>query len=379
MKIALCGETYPPDINGAAIFSQRLAVGLAAKGHEMHVIAPSPSGESYREVRHGVIIHRIPSYRYPWHPTFRIADISRARAAVSEVLDEAVPDIIHIQAHFLVGRLSAIEAGRRNIPLVATNHFMPENLRWQLPVRVPNWMYGTIKSIAWRDLANVLRKADAVTVPTSHAVEVLREKTGETRGLAISCGVDLQRFRPKGADGHSAASTLLFVGRLDKEKHVDELIRVLPYLSAMQLRIVGSGSEGSRLKKLARSIDVDSRVHFIGTVEDADLGAEYTRADVFCMPGRVELQSIATLEAMSSGLPVVAVDSHALPLLVQQGVNGALYQPGDIGGLARAIKIVIASDSARLEMGKRSRSIARRHDLTNTICAFEALYANVLT
>lgn len=235
-----------------------------------------------------------------------------------------------------------------------------------------------VESIAWRDLANVLRRADAVTVPTSHAIDVLREKTGETRALAISCGVDSRRFRPTGADRHSAASTLLFVGRLDKEKHVDELIRVLPHLTAsLQLRIVGSGSEESRLKKLARSMDVDSRVNFRGRVEDADLSTEYARADVFCMPGRVELQSIATLEAMSSGLPVVAVDSHALPLLVQRGVNGDLYQPGDIGDLARAINFVIGSDSTRLEMGKRSRSIACRHDLANTICAFETLYEHV--
>lgn len=376
MRIVLAGDTYPPDLNGASVFTGNLAVGLAARGHEVHQIAPSPTGHPCVEETAGVTVHRLTSWPYPWHPTFRIADPRRARSAVPNIIRTAKPDVVHVQSHFILARFASAAARRQSIPCVATNHFMPENLITQLPFRLPRSLARLVTDLAWRDLARVHRHADVVTSPTWTAVELLRQRAGIADALAISCGVDTGAFdRPDRVAASDHPPSILFVGRLEEEKHVDEIIEALPLTtSSTTLRIVGEGSKEAAWRRRADEFGVADRVTFLGHVDDTQLRAEYARADVFCMPGTVELQSIATLEAMAAGLPVVAADALALPHLVRPGVNGALYRPGDIAGLASAIRGLVSDDEVRSTQGAASRAMAAEHDIGLTLDALERLY-----
>jgi glycosyltransferase involved in cell wall biosynthesis len=145
-----------------------------------------------------------------------------------------------------------------------------------------------------------------------------------------------------------------------------------------QLVIVGIGTQAAELERRARRNGVAEHTHFLGFVPDPALPSAYAVADVFCMPGVAELQSLVTLEAMATGLPVVAADAVALPHLVRNGQNGWRYPPGDVAMLAdRLAAVLIEPDLART-MGSTSRLIAVEHDSSRSIQRFESLYRDLI-
>jgi glycosyltransferase involved in cell wall biosynthesis len=172
---------------------------------------------------------------------------------------------------------------------------------------------------------------------------------------------------------------VLFVGRLDPEKHVHELLRAVALLpKSIHAEIVGEGSCRADLEALADHLGITDRVRFLGFVSDDELRSAYERCSVFCMPGVAELQSLATMEAMAAGKPVVAANAVALPHLVRPGDNGWLFESGDIAGLAKALGAVLVSPETVTRMGAGSRRIIAAHDLGTSLDAFDTIYRNAL-
>jgi glycosyltransferase involved in cell wall biosynthesis len=373
LRIAVTADTFPPDVNGAANFASRLASGLAGRGHDVHVICPSTGGETFTSVHDGVTIHRIGSLRTPFHPTFRFCPPWRTAKAVPALLAEIDPDVVHTQAHFLIGRSAVRAATAAGIPVVATNHFMPENLLGYGPL--PRFTHRVLARLAWRDLVRVFGRATVCTTPTPRAAELL-ERNGLNRPvMAISCGIDRAHYA--GPPEPAGAPTILFVGRLDAEKNVHELLEAAAVLPDVHVDVVGSGSERHRLEALAARLGIAERVTFHGFVPDEELVRAYRRCDVFCMPGTAELQSLVTMEAMAAGKPVVAADAMALPHLVRPGQNGWLYPPGDVTELASRLAAVLADEQARTAMGKASLDLIAAHDLGSTLDQFETVYLDI--
>ncbi|MGQ0575176.1 MAG: glycosyltransferase [Pseudonocardia sp.] len=376
LRILIGTDTYPPDVNGAARFAHRLACGLAGRGHEVHVVAPSDDGPARVDLDGPVTVHRLRSRRWPMHPGFRVCSPWQAMPATADVLRAVDPDVVHVQAHFVVGRGLAVAAEQTRRPLVATNHFMPENLFAHSPV--PAVLRPVAARLAWRDLSRVFRRADAVTAPTPRAVELLARCARLPGALPVSCGIELADYRA-GADG--PVPTVLFVGRLDQEKRVDELLRAFALLPAGlpgRVEIVGDGARRGEWTALAARLGIAERVEFRGFVAEDELRAAYARAAVFCMPGVAELQSLATLEAMAASTPVLAADAMALPHLVHPGRNGLLFPPGDVAALSRALAVLLGDAVLRRRMGAAGRQIAAGHAFAGTLDAFEDLYARVL-
>ncbi|MCG5219002.1 glycosyltransferase [Streptosporangium soli] len=378
-RILIATDTYLPDVNGAAYFTHRLATGLAARGNDVHVVCASDEGPARTDVIDDVNVHRLRSARVLVHPTMRISVPARLDRLVSYLS----PDVVHTQGHFVVGRAAVAAARRAGVPVVATNHFMPDNL-FQF-VRIPERLRARAGQLAWRDFNRVFSRADHITTPTRIAAGLLSDK-GFTRDVEpVSCGIDLSRFHPHLEPKAWARKrfdlpdreTILFVGRLDEEKRIDELIRALPHVlnhRDAQVALVGNGSRQAELRHLADRIGVGERVHFLGFVPDEAMPQAYAAADVFAMPGVAELQSIATLEAMASGLPVVAADAMALPHLVRSGENGFLYRPRDVLSLGRHLTTLLTSDGLRTTMGRASREIALGHDDQSSLARFEEIY-----
>jgi glycosyltransferase involved in cell wall biosynthesis len=129
------------------------------------------------------------------------------------------------------------------------------------------------------------------------------------------------------------------------------------------------------LKTLSRTLGLEDRVTFTGYVSDDELKASLRRARVFAMPSIAELQSIATMEAMATGLPIVAANAMALPHLVHDGENGFLFEPNNVDDLRDKLERVLRMKPAELEAMKRSSlRFIRGHDITRTLDTFEALY-----
>jgi glycosyltransferase involved in cell wall biosynthesis len=378
VKIVMAADQYPEHVNGAATFTARLAAGLAGAGHTVDLLWPSAHGGHDTYLENGVRVHRVSSTTLPGRPRMQVAAPLRTRRQVEQVLQIAKPDVVHVQSHLVLGRALLRRAREHAVPVLATNHFMPENLVHHVPVarRFPQ----AVGRLAWRDLERVYSGADLLSVPTLRAADLLAASTALPRAEVVSCGIDLDRHTPARPTASAAGPTLLFVGRLEQEKHVDELLRafaLLPRARGARLEIVGTGSLRPPLEVLARDLGLDASVRFLGPVEDAELLAAYARADVFVMPGTAELQSIATLEAMATGLPVVGADAMALPHLVRPGVNGRLYTPGDVAGLAADLELLVAEPALRTRLGRASRAIAEAHSLTLTVETFERLYGTL--
>jgi glycosyltransferase involved in cell wall biosynthesis len=379
-RILISTDTYPPDVNGAAYFTHRLATGLAARGNDVHVVCQSEAGPASADVVDGVVVHRLRSAPLLVHPTMRVTVPTRLDRLVADIN----PDVLHTQGHFVVGRAAIAAARRAGVPVVATNHFMPDNL-FQF-AHIPEKLRIKAGRLAWRDFSRVFNRADHITTPTPLAAKLLSDQGFGREVEPVSCGIDLTRFHPR-AEPKSWARrmfdlpdrpTVLFVGRLDEEKRLDELVRALPLVlneTDAQVALVGKGNQRDELERLARSIGVSDRVFFLGFVPDENMSQAFSAADVFAMPGVAELQSIATLEAMASGLPVVAAHAMALPHLVDG--NGYLFQPGDVVGLARHLTAVLADDGLRARLGKASRELALTHDDQSSLARFERIYDEV--
>ncbi|UAJ81529.1 glycosyltransferase [Leifsonia sp. ZF2019] len=371
-------DTFPPDVNGAARFAERLAAGLVERGHDLHIIAPAASRThgTWVEEHEGqkMTAHRLRSWRWYPHDWLRFALPWMSKANARRVLDEVQPDVVHFQSHIVVGRGLAYEAQKRGIRIVATNHVMPENIM-EFTV-IPKFLQKALIAVEWRDARKSFDRAEAVTTPTRKAADFLEKATGLRGVHAISCGIDAQNYTPDFTP--RTANRILFVGRVTGEKHIDVLlnaVKLLPASLDAQLEIVGGGDQLKNLQALAQSLGIADRVNFLGYVTDEELRAAYTRATVFAMPSIAELQSIATMEAMASALPVVAADAMALPHLVHDGENGHLFRPGDAQDLADKLERVLTLPQAELDVLKNaSLRIVASHDIQRTISTFESLY-----
>ncbi|MBB5632216.1 glycosyltransferase involved in cell wall biosynthesis [Cryobacterium mesophilum] len=378
LRILIGADTFAPDVNGAASFTSRLAAGLVERGHEVHIEAPAFSRKHGRFIEEhegaNLIVHRVYSWRWFPHDWLRFVLPWRSQAHAARILDEVKPDVVHIQSHIVIGRGLARQATTRGIRVIATNHFMPENLIQH--TLLPKFLRKTAIRIAWNDAAKTYHLCEAITTPTRKGAEFLEAATDLTGVHAISCGINSSEYTPSFAK--KTENRILFVGRVTGEKHIDVLIRAVarldPSLEA-KLEIVGGGDLMNHLKKLASDLGVADRTTFTGYVSEEELKAAYTNATVFAIPSIAELQSIATMEAMSSGLPVVAANAMALPHLVHSGENGYLFEPENVDDLAQKLTTVLtASDDELTRMKRNSLKLIAPHDIQRTLTTFERLY-----
>jgi 1,2-diacylglycerol 3-alpha-glucosyltransferase len=268
--------------------------------------------------------------------------------------------------------------------LIGTNHFLPENL---LPFfrKFPAVQYLFTLPL-WKMMLTVFNKLDLAITPSRTATRILQDQEIQIPVRTISNGVDTNRFHldPETDDlsirqmyNLSPDQTLfLYVGRLDGEKGLDTLLEAISLLARhdFQLAIVGRGLYRQWLEKQAQELGLERRVVFIGFVGPDQLPALYNSADIFIMPSPEELQSIATLEAMACGKPILAANGRALPELVEPGVNGYLFQPAQAEDAARRMNQLIEEREKWSAMGQASFERSQEHSLQNTITHYEEQY-----
>jgi glycosyltransferase involved in cell wall biosynthesis len=379
VRILIGADTFAPDINGSASFTKRLAVALQKRGHDVHIVAPAGDGRqvSHVETHDGVdlTVHRLTSWRWYPHPWLRFALPWRAKHNGRRLIELVKPDVVHFQSHIVVGMGLAPAAKAAGLRLIGTNHSMAENIAQHVTIMPPPMLRWLIRT-QWKSATDVYGMADEVTTPTKRSSEYFEEMTGLTGVHSISNGLDASNYVPSYEP--RTGNRIVFVGRLDEEKSIHELVQAVakldPELGA-HVDLVGDGEDRHRLERMARDLGIADRVTFHGRISDDALRSILTNGAVFAMPSRAELQCIAAMEAMASALPVVAANAMALPHLVHPGENGYLYEPGDTDEFARHLTSVLtASPDEYTAMKKASENIVARHDLQATTDIFEALY-----
>jgi 1,2-diacylglycerol 3-alpha-glucosyltransferase len=383
MRILIANDTFYPDLNGNSYFTYRLASGLIKRGHEVLVIAPSRTFRHEKSIRQGVPVFGLRSIPIPHYANLRIALPFFVKKTLTNVISEFNPEAVHVQDHSTVGRATIKIAKKLGIKIIGTNHFMPENLVFYL--HFPDWLEKKVINLAWNDFRRIYEKLDIITTPTKTAVNLLKKYGFSKEVIPISNGIDTKKFRP----GQDAAylkqrynlpdkPILLYVGRLDKEKNVDLVLRALAQVTPEEIAphflIAGKGYEMKNLKKLAEKLKIQNRVTFAGFMPDEDLPFLYNLASVFINAGVAELQSLVMMEAMASGLPVIGVNAMALPELVHDNENGYLFPIGDAKKLSGCIQKMFSNPEQMKLMGEKSLEIIRDHDAENIMSRFESLY-----
>jgi len=387
MRILIASDLHWPTLNGVATFGRNLAHGLAERGHEVLVIAPSQTGKRYQEIDKNHRVMRTTSLAFPFYQNFRIS--VSPYSEVKKIIEAFKPDIIHIQSPLGIGR-AALGAGKKmGIPVVATNHAMPENLIENLKLLAP--FARPISYILKEYGARFHSNADYVTLPTAAAIKMFDSSTITMKMpvVPVSNGIDLSEYKPGPVSKElgerfglpAGKPIVLYIGRLDSEKHLDVLLRAFHQIREhidAHLLVVGHGNDADNMHQLTRNLAMEKYVTFTGRVSDEDKYMLYRSGTVFAMPSPAELQSIVTLEAMATGLPIVAVDAGALYELCQDGRNGYLSHVDDADDMAQKLLKILQDKKLAKTMGAESLAIAKTHDMAHTLDKYEEIYKEVL-
>jgi glycosyltransferase involved in cell wall biosynthesis len=387
MKILIASATYPPAYNGQATFIANLAEGLAKRGNEVSVVTTLARGQSRQVEQNGVHVFSLSSVELkPLHEEAYMNLLPGRQ--VRQAFELFRPEIVHLHDHYPLSESVLRYARRHGLPVVGTNHFVPENLAPYVPL-LPG-LKAWFSRLMWWWMKRVYDGLDLVTAPSATAVDILKSQGVKAPLCAVSCGVSFERFHVDGGNDRRAIrrrygldekqTAFLFVGRVDAEKKVDVLIRAVRKLSRpdIQLVVTGNGAALRGYQDLARVLGIQDQVHFTGFVSREDLPCLLNSVDVFSMPSEAELLSIASLEAMASGLPLLLARSRALPELVDQGENGYLFEPGDVDDAARCMALLADHPERWGDMGAASLEKVQEHNLERVLQRYEQLYAACL-
>lgn len=389
MKIAYITQVYPPVISGAARVVQLLAEAMQERGHQVLVVTSSDEGRPYRRVEDHIEVLRIRSSANPLRVGSRFALL--VRRPLVAALRAFQPDVIHVHDPSQMGVRSLQEAKRMGVPTVYTCHqlpwfisaYLPGSLGVRTAVEKALWQYG-----AW-----VTAHCEEVVVCTKAiADEYMRHLARQP--LLIGCGVDRERFTPVPAAPGEARElcrrymieadqpVVLHVGRLDLDKgvqHVVEAAAIALRDAPGQLLIVGDGTQRRSLQELAAARGIGNRAVFTGYVRtDGDLPGLYRLGDVFVTASQIETQGLVLLEAMASGLPVVAVRATCVPEVVREGVSGLLADPGDLAGMANHIRRLLGDPARARRMGANARDLSEVFSLKTSYDQHENVYRRLI-
>lgn len=371
LKIILGTESFPPNISGAAIYTHLLTKYLAQKGHKIWVLTPLVEKRSLDKENFKVI--SLPSFPNPFRRGFRVAFLPRVR--IAKIVKEIKPDLIHLHSPVSICS-SLLKIGQRErIPVVATHHFSLEFVLSYL-----GWLKlfsPFVRKVLCFYLSRFYNQCALVLIPTKTVARDLKNFGVISPLKVISHGVDLKRFSSLKSDflkakirtqfGLEAKPIVLYLGRIDVDKNIETLIGAIPFVlkkKGAHFIFVGSGDKVEFFKNLAKQKGLKNSVSFLGPIphESPDLPKIYQMADIFVNPSAIETQSLVVLEAMATGLPIVAANSGALPEIVRNGKNGFLFPAIDSSFLAQKIIILLKDEKLAKKMGKESLKMVTPHD-----------------
>lgn len=385
MRILIANDQHWPMRSGCAQASRTQALGLAKRGHEVLVVAPSLTSRNADDADENYKIKRVRSFKFRNNLRISVFLDREIRA----ILGEFQPDVVHVHTQLPMGLAVLRAAVKLGVPVVATNHVLPDNLIDN--IKGASSLSRPISYI-WTEYGNLLyRGARRIIMPTPSALTLFNLDRIEAPTLAISNGINLEKFKPTKA---SAAlyekfsipkdkRVIGYLGRLDKEKHLDVVVKAFAGLiedgyDDIHLLLVGGGNDAADLTALVERLGIAKFTTFTGIASEEDWPNLHKVSSIYCMPSPNELQSIGTLEAMATGKPVVAVDAGPLHELCQNDRNGYLVFVDDVRGFGRALKMLLDNKERYAQFAKESRAIAETHDENIVMPQFEQLYKEVI-
>jgi phosphatidylinositol alpha 1,6-mannosyltransferase len=344
MRVAIVSESFLPTLNGVTTSVRQVLGYLRDQGHEAIVICPAAGAP--REFA-GFPVHEVPAFAYRRFP------VGLPSPQVAALLAGFAPDVLHAASPFLLGGQAIAAATRLGIPSVAV--FQTDVAGYARRNHL-----GAATGLAWRLVRRVHDQAHVTLAPSTASIRDLAA-AGVERVERWGRGVDLEGYHPRNRLMPEAAAlrarlapdgevVVGYVGRIAPEKQVDRLssLRGIP---GIRLAIVGDGPGLARARRAMRGMPVT----WLGTLSGAELAAAYGAFDIFVTPGTEETFGQTVQEAHAAGLPVIAPRIGGPIDLVDHGVDGYLYEPGDDLELRQAVRRLVDDPAVRNRMGEAGR------------------------
>jgi 1,2-diacylglycerol 3-alpha-glucosyltransferase len=382
MKIGLFTDTYYPQINGVATSVLMLKENLERIGHQVYVFTTTDPKAAEKETN----VYRVPSI--PFVSERRVGVFYNHKLA--ELVKGLDLDLIHTHTEFSLGIFGRDMAKKLNIPFLHTYHTIYEDYTHYI---VKFTALEPMAKMAARKIStNFCNSADEVIVPTGKVKDLLLSYGVKQNISIMPTGIKLDKFSKCNYDSNTIQNLrnalgirvedkcLLYVGRISKEKNIEEmLIFMKSYLEDkedVKFVLIGDGPEKSNLENMAKRLGIYKQTIFAGERPWDEIGMYYQIGDVFVSASQSETQGLTYIEALASGLPVVAKADMCLEGVVQNNVNG--YTFNDQEELLQSLDSILYNNLLKEQLSLGAIKSTKKFSAQNFAHTVEVLYKNVL-
>lgn len=376
LRIGFFSDFYLPVVSGIATSMQLLTQGLRDAGHDVTIFAPRFPNYEDDEPK----VRRVPSFRYMSLPEVYVAVPGTPRTTWA--LRSLELDVVHVHSPLTVGMMAYITARAKRLPLVYTYHTSLTDYTHYM--KVVGGTRPAYHAARWFSAATA-NLSDQVVVPSKKFKRLLESQNVHRPVHAISNGIDLSNFRAATHPGRfrlqlglgADSPLLIFVGRIDPEKNIDFLLdafeRVAERFPNAHFALAGDGAARPGLEAKAASLASVKRIHFLGMMDRADLPDLLHDSTMFLSASVTETQCLSMVEAIATGLPVVAVRDEAFEGIVEEGGNGHTV-PMDLQTFTDKVCDLLA-DRPRLERySQRSYELSANFSIETQVQKMLKLY-----
>ncbi len=367
MRICLVSDAYYPYYSGVTEYVYELSRHLKKMGHYVDIITGSYGlgDEDYKAIRIGKVIKIKALGSYSTLPFgFNIPSLMK------DILNKKGYDIVHLNGPFFPN-LSFFAMKYSNVPIVATFHTASEN------------KFHIFSGIYKHIFKEYYKKINVKIAVSRHAMDTYKQFI-ENDFEIIPNGVDVERFKPEGekVEWMKDLNTILFVGRLDKRKGLDRLLKAfLIVLKEVDARIVvvGKGPLFPKYASFVRRNKIEDKVHFVGKVSPNDLPKYYRSATIYTSPATGnESFGIVLLEAMASGCPVIASNIKGYNEVIKDGENGILVDTKDSKIYAEKITRLLREKDLRETLQKGAlKEINEKYRWNKVVLQINEIYNKI--
>ena len=351
MRVALVTENFLPKIDGVTRTLAMLLEHLQRQKHQTIVLAPEGAPARYA----GAPVYGTPGLPLPMYPELRIL---LPPPRFKHLLQRFRPDVIHVADPMVLGAAAIFWAQRLGIPVVSSYHT-------NLATYLPYFHLGAFTEPTWA-YRRFLHSQCRVTLCPSPSTAQQLEQKGFSRVQVWPRGVNGVLFNARrrsdewrqSINPNPNAKIILYVGRLSYEKNLDALLSAFKSIENEEpdthLVLVGDGPARQELEQALEG----HRATFTGYLRGEGLAEAYASADLFAFPSTTETFGQAVLEAMASGLPVVAFDAEGVRDLVRHNETGLLVPEGDTAAFTKGLRALLAEPAQQAAMRLQARNAA---------------------
>ena len=373
MKIAFFTETFLPKVDGIVTRLTKTIDNLVQNGDEVVVFCPEGCPTEYK----GAKIIGVAAMPLPLYPELKLG---LPGPAVSDALENFKPDLIHVVNPAVLGLGGIWLAKSNNIPLIASYHT-------HLPKYLEHYGMGMLEPLLW-ELLKAAHNQALLNLCTSTAMVEELESKGIKRTALWQRGVDTETFKPEFRNQKmrnkllgkypDKNSLLIYVGRLSAEKQIERIKPVLEEIPDACLALVGDGPYRNQLEKIFEN----TQTNFIGYLSGEELASAYASGDIFLFPSSTETLGLVLLEAMAAGCPVIGANKGGIPDIINDGVNGCLYDPDGVdqgkSSLIEATKKILNNNTKKENMRIEARNESEKWNWSQATLQLKKYYEETL-